>query len=271
MNHPPSDASEDAKCVARSVLDTFAEEPALEAVTINRAEQRISVATLGRADAEKLTRRVTEKVRAARENRACGLLDGGEDCATCEMPLSEAERKNIVIKREGAGITIARATCPTAPKFWRWRDLPFPKIVTRDIEFLEEAERIDEHINEWKPQLAAAILCGVFGLLAAFALPAQFKMFAFVAAYLAGGFYPAEEVWERLRKGTIDVHFLMLFVAAGAASIGAWAEGATLLFLFSLSGALEHFALGRTQKEIRSLFRDAPKFATAIDGQGREN
>ena len=55
------------------------------------------------------------------------------------------------------------------------------------------------------------------------------------------------------------MHFLMLFVAAGAASIGASGEGATLLFLFSFSGALEHYALGRTQKEIRSLFRDAPR------------
>ena len=62
----------------------------------------------------------------------------------------------------------------------------------------------------------------------------------------------------------------MLAVAVGAASIGAWAEGATLLFLFSLSGALEHYALGRTQKEIRSLFRDAPKTATVIDEQSRE-
>jgi Cd2+/Zn2+-exporting ATPase len=62
----------------------------------------------------------------------------------------------------------------------------------------------------------------------------------------------------------------MIFVAAGAASIGAWGEGATLLFLFSFSGALEHYALGRTQKEIRSLFRDAPKVATAIDDRGNE-
>src|SRR4051812_47087594 len=62
----------------------------------------------------------------------------------------------------------------------------------------------------------------------------------------------------------------MLFVAAGAATIGAWAEGATLLFLFSLSGALEHFALGRTQKEIHSLFREAPKVAVVLDEQSRE-
>src|SRR5947207_5172875 len=62
----------------------------------------------------------------------------------------------------------------------------------------------------------------------------------------------------------------MLAVAVGSASIGAWGEGSTLLFLFSLSGALEHFALGRTQREIRSLFREAPKVATVLDAQGHE-
>ena len=156
-------------------------------------------------------------------------------------------------------------TCPTAPTFWRWRDIPLPRVVPRDVEFLEHVGEIDE----WKLQLAAAILCGLFGI-AGFFSPAPFKIICYVAACLAGGFYPAEEVWERLKKRTIDVHFLMLFVAAGAASIGAWGEGATLLFLFSFSGALEHYALGRTQKEIRSLFRDAPKTATALDEQGRE-
>jgi Cd2+/Zn2+-exporting ATPase len=89
-------------------------------------------------------------------------------------------------------------------------------------------------------------------------------------SYLAGAWFPAEEVWERLQQRAIDVHFLMLAVAAGSASIGAWGEGATLLFLFSFSGALEHFALGRTQREIKSLFREAPKVATVLDERGRE-
>jgi Cd2+/Zn2+-exporting ATPase len=255
-------------CLARSVADTLAEEPALEAVTIDPAHRKISVATLGRADVEKLTQRLTEKfqsVQAAESGHVCTLLSGKSECSVCGSPLTEAERKKITIQHDDAGTTIARVTCPTAPKFWRWRDMPFPKVVPRDVEFLEHVDEIDE----WKTQLAAAVLCGVFGL-AGFFSPAPFKIFAYAAAYLAGGFYPAEEVWERLQKRTIDVHFLMLFVAGGAACIGAWAEGATLLFLFSLSGALEHFALGRTQKEIRSLFRDAPKTATVIDEQGRE-
>ncbi len=268
---PDKDAARRAgaeTCLARSVADTLAEEPALEAVTIDSAHRKISVATLGRADVEKLTQRLTEKFESVQKTDAgyaCTLLSGKSECAVCELPFSEAERKKFTIQHDDAGTTIARVTCPTAPKFWRWRDMPFPKIVPRDVEFLEHVEEIDE----WKPQLALAVLCGVFGL-AGFFSPVPFKLFAFAAAYLAGGFYPAEEVWERLRKRTIDVHFLMLFVAAGAAYIGAWVEGATLLFLFSLSGALEHFALGRTQKEIRSLFRDAPKTATVINEQGRE-
>ncbi len=266
------DRPEADPCLARSVVDTLAEEPTLEAVTIDRAQQKISVATLGRADVAKLTERITTRFQAAQAadaDRACSLLSGAGDCFSCDTPLSEAERKRITIQNDGPTTTIARITCPTAPKFWRWRDMPFPKVVPRDVEFLEHVGEIDE----WKTQLLAAILCGVFGLAGFFLGRLGFSTLAiasFVAACLAGGFYPAEEVWERLKKRTIDVHFLMLCVAAGAASIGAWAEGATLQFLFSLSGALEHYALGRTQKEIRSLFRDAPKVATVLDAQGNE-
>jgi Cd2+/Zn2+-exporting ATPase len=261
------------QCLARSVVDTLAEEPALEAVTIDRAQQKISVATLGRTDVARLTERITTKfqeARAADSGHVCSLLSGSGDCLSCHLPLSEAEQNKITILNNGPTTTIARMTCPTAPKFWRWRDIPFPKVVQRDVEFLESAEHIEEHINEWKMQLAAALLCGVLGLTARFLLTGHWPVAAYVFAYLAGGFYPAVEVWERLQKRTIDVHFLMIFVAAGAASIGAWGEGATLLFLFSFSGALEHYALGRTQKEIRSLFRDAPKVATAIDDRGNE-
>jgi Cd2+/Zn2+-exporting ATPase len=257
-------------CLVRSVADTLAGEPALEAVTIDRAQRKISVATLGRTDVGKITDRIKRDFETAQSVPAehrCRLLAGEEDCWSCESPLSEQERGRFTIKQDGDCTTLARVTCPTAPTFWRWWDiLPLPKVIQRDVELLESAQEIDE----WKRQLATAILCGVFGL-AGFFLPAPFRLYAYAAAYLTGGFYPAVEFWERLKKYSIDVHFLMLLVAAGAASIGAWGEGATLLFLFSISGALEHFALGRTQKEIRSLFREAPKTATLLDAQGNEH
>ena len=271
----PKPAGADATghpCVARSVVDTLAEEAGLEAVTIDPAQQKISVATLGRADVEKLTRRLTEKFQTAGqgdEPQGCTILKDGSDCSGCGHSLNELEQRKISIHREGASTTIARVTCPTAPKFWRWSDIPFPKIVPREVELPDD----DHGVDEWKPQLALAFLCGVLGLTAhsLFRVSPGWAEVVYALSFLAGGFFPAEEVWERLQQRALDVHFLMLAVAVGSASIGAWGEGATLLFLFSFSGALEHYALGRTQKEIRSLFRDAPKTAVMLDARGREH
>ena len=118
--------------------------------------------------------------------------------------------------------------------------------------------------------MVAAALCGALGLAGFFTGITSVSLALFVAAYVAGGWFTVHEVWERLQKGALDVHFLMLAVAAGSASIGAWSEGAMLLFLFSLSGALEHYAMGRTSREIRSLFKSAPKEAVVLDAQGHE-
>ena len=262
--------SEPARCLARSVVDAFKEDPSLEAVTIDRSRQTLSVATLGKTDVPQVTERIRQTIQRAQTDQGegtCQLLAGEGDCRTCAQPLSEAELRRITIQRQGGSTTIARVTCPTAPRFWRWRDIPWPKVVQRDVEFLEHADEVDE----WKPQLAAAVLCGVCAA-TAWAFRAQpFSLAGYLLAYLAGSWFTAQEIWERLQKRAIDVHFLMLAVALGSASIGAWGEGATLLFLFSLSGALEHFALGRTQREIRSLFREAPKVATVLDsGHERE-
>jgi len=255
-------------------VDTLAQEPALEAVTIDRAQQRISVATLGRADVANLTDRLTEKFHLAQETggESCGLLTGEGDCLSCETPLSGQERQRVVIEHKGGATTIARVTCPTAPTFWRWRDLPFPRFIQRDVE-LAEAE---EHIGKWKWQLLCAGLCAAIGLAAFFITPHDAKPslvgYVFYAlAYLAGSWFAAEELWERLREqGGLDVHFLMLAVAAGSAAVNQWNEGVILLFLFSFAGALEHYAMERTQREIRSLFRDAPKVATLVDAAGNE-
>jgi len=256
-------------CLTRSVLSALAQDPGLEAVTIDRVRKTISVATLGQADIGAVEARISDTLSAADAadpRHRCQLLAGEGDCLDCVRPIEEMDRQRITIRHEADSTTIARVTCPTAPKFWRWRDIPFPKIVQRDVEFLE-----DEHdVDEWKPQLAAAVLCDVSGLAGFLLKDPAWSVGAYVVAYLAGSWFTAQEVWERLRQRAIDVHFLMLAVAAGSASIGAWGEGAMLLFLFSFSGALEHYAFGRTQKEIKSLFREAPKNATVIDQAGRE-
>jgi len=72
-------------------------------------------------------------------------------------------------------------------------------------------------------------------------------------AFAAGGYSGLMGAWAEAKEGKLDIDFLMIAAAIGAAAIGEWEEGALLLFLFTLSGALEEFAMERTRKAIESL------------------
>lgn len=134
------------------------------------------------------------------------------------------------------------------------------------------------HEEEYKQALKLALLCGIATasgfvgelVIGGDALP-TFSLIAYLVAYAAGAWHAAQEVWELLRKRVLDIHFLMLCVAVGAAFIGHWWEGAMLLFLFSLSDALEDMSMARTEREIQSLFQATPKEATIVDEQGKES
>jgi Cd2+/Zn2+-exporting ATPase len=144
----------------------------------------------------------------------------------------------------------------------------FPKYAPREHDVFGSNE---EH-EEWRLMAALAAGCLIFGVLGllteAFLHSRSTATVLYLLAYLCGGWDAAGDAWERIRKGQLDVHFLMLAVAVGAGIIGAWREGALLLFLFSASGAMEHFAMGRTKKAIDALFRGAPKTARVLcDGR----
>ena len=144
----------------------------------------------------------------------------------------------------------------------------FPKYAAREHSPFGD----DEEHEEWRLMAALAAGCllfGVLGLLSEWLFHNKdAATVLYLLAYLCGGWDAAGDAWERIRKGQLDVHFLMLSVAVGAGIIGAWREGALLLFLFSASGAMEHFAMGRTKKAIDALFRGAPKTARVLrDGK----
>src|SRR5690349_94413 len=127
-------ASEPRHCLARSVANALAEDPSLEAVTIDRAQRTISVATLGRTDAPKVAERISatlERAQQTQAQRECTLLAGLGECLTCVHPLPDSQRQRITIRHDGDKTTIARVTCPTAPTFWRWSNIPWPKVVQR--------------------------------------------------------------------------------------------------------------------------------------------
>jgi Cd2+/Zn2+-exporting ATPase len=117
-----------------------------------------------------------------------------------------------------------------------------------------------------KSELIFAILCGVFllvgWLIETFAdLNEWISLGCYVAAYMFGGYYTVTEAIEKIRAGKFEIDFLMIVAAAGAASLGAWAEGALLLFLFSIGHALEGYAMGKAKRAIEALSELAPRTA----------
>ncbi|MUP47542.1 heavy metal translocating P-type ATPase, partial [Gramella sp. BOM4] len=115
-------------------------------------------------------------------------------------------------------------------------------------------------------ELIFAIICGVllgigFGLSFVDSVPQWVSLSLYIGAYFFGGFYTAKEAVETVAKGGFEIDFLMLVAAIGAAILGEWAEGALLLFLFSLGHALEHYAMNKARKSIAALAELAPKTA----------
>ncbi|HEY6229089.1 MAG TPA: heavy metal translocating P-type ATPase [Verrucomicrobiae bacterium] len=254
------------ECLLKVVGEAMKVEPSLEAVKVDHDRQAISIATLGRPRVHEIEETLSEKIAALQEekNGNCGLLRGEGSCGTCHPPDGLDTVKFLNVRKEGNTTTIARVSCPTSPTFWQWHKIAWPTFTTRRVHFPE-----DEHEHESRNELIAAGMCAVFGLIG-YSLNAPWSVAAYIIAYIAGGYFPAREVRESLQNRVLDVHFLMLAVALGGASIGAWGEGTMLLFLFSLSGALEHYAMGRTHKEISALFKIAPKNALVVDSNGLE-
>ncbi|MBE99692.1 heavy metal translocating P-type ATPase [Flavobacterium coralii] len=134
----------------------------------------------------------------------------------------------------------------------------------------------DEHggIFGANTELYFAIISGLllgtgYGLSFAEGLPSWVSNALYWGAYFFGGFFTLKEAIENIRKGVFEIDSLMLVAAAGAGILGEWAEGALLLFLFSLGHALEHYAMAKARKSIEALASLAPPVAL-VKRDGRE-
>lgn len=90
----------------------------------------------------------------------------------------------------------------------------------------------------------------------------------FLVAYVFGGYFTSLKALAMIRNRQFGIDMLMILAALGAAAVGEPREGALLMFLFSLSGTLETYAMGRTHASIRSLIAMTPREAEVMDARG---
>lgn len=119
----------------------------------------------------------------------------------------------------------------------------------------------------------ACAALGALGLLVhqlSFPAAGTLATVAFIGAYLTGGYFPARSTLGSLFDRRIGVDLLMIVAALGAAIVSDWLEGVVLLFLFSLSGTLEAFAMYRTTRSIEALVQLRPRHAYRVSTRSSE-
>ncbi|MBD2451931.1 heavy metal translocating P-type ATPase [Nostoc sp. FACHB-152] len=140
-----------------------------------------------------------------------------------------------------------------------------------------------QHLTKFTKEhtdIFAALICGLLLFFGWFALHLGWLGWAMLllsTAYVIGGYESAREgLTTLIKEKELDVDLLMIVAAVGAASLGLWRreyhliiDGAILILIFATSGALEGYAMRRTERSIRSLMSLTPDTARVLH-QGQE-
>ena len=115
-----------------------------------------------------------------------------------------------------------------------------------------------------RSQSLLTALCGAFLLLS---LVPHLQFVAYASICL-GSYFAVMSAAASIKHRRVDVNILMVLAAVGAVLVGRPQDAAALLFLFSLSGALEALAMAKTKSAISKLIQLRPTTALRIsDGE----
>jgi len=121
-------------------------------------------------------------------------------------------------------------------------------------------------------ELIAALFAGVLILIAWLLGNTQQEtasIIFYLLAFVIGGYAKAKEgLIETFKEKELNVELLMILAAIGSSIIGYWTEGAILIFIFAVSGALETYTMNKSKKEISSLMELQPDEALRLNNDG---
>ncbi len=254
------------------IMHAMAQQPALQRVRYDYTQDTVEVEyDTRRAEATEVQRSVEPLLQELGERiPTCAMRDPEvgvcEACPRIHQRGKQGRLNGFLFRAQfdGQVLTVERLQPPPADE----------QVLDRFIRRVKAIERpapLWRSRAFWEPVLTGLnllmILMGwLFHTLGAGTLSAA----AYVVAYLAGGYFGTLDSYQLLRERRIDVNLLMILAAIGAALVGEAAEGAILLFLFSLSNTLQSFALMRSRRAVRALMNLQPDLATRLTNEGEQ-
>ncbi|GAB4315223.1 MAG: hypothetical protein Kow0074_02690 [Candidatus Zixiibacteriota bacterium] len=252
----------DPKCVDL-LRETLNEHRGLTGASWNRQKNQIQLAYSAEKISDEAVRRIGEELnrRFSHRYRACRFDPKRGTCDGCSRAaLNGATETEYSIDFDDNHIVVESPNAPQLVKAYKQDidTIPPPPPQPQWQSWLKQ-----HHLVIWTSLAGVLILSG-------WIVESTGRETAghilYLLGYISGGWLAAKESFDGLREYRFDVNLLMTLAAIGAAILGRWAEGATLIFLFSLSNTLEHYALERTKNAVRALMNVRPSEARVIRG-----
>ncbi|MEH7384688.1 heavy metal translocating P-type ATPase [Bacillus sp. JJ1521] len=136
-----------------------------------------------------------------------------------------------------------------------------------NLKIRDEKEQRVEREPFWKQKENSKVYISAILLVVSWFLGEQFgeghilPMIGYASSILIGGYSLFITGLKNLSKLYFDMKTLMTIAIIGAALIGEWGEGATVVILFAISEALERYSMDKARRSIESLMDIAPKEA----------
>ncbi|MFA1711514.1 heavy metal translocating P-type ATPase [Peribacillus frigoritolerans] len=142
-----------------------------------------------------------------------------------------------------------------------------------NLKVRDEKEKKVEREPFWKQKENIKVYISALLLVVSWFLGKQYgeehmiPTIGYAASILIGGYSLFITGLKNLSRLRFDMNTLMTIAIIGAAFIGEWGEGATVVILFAISEALERYSMDKARQSIESLMDIAPKEALIRRGQ----
>ncbi len=196
-------------------------------------------------------------------------LDCEHDAAAIERGLSGSKGLiDLKVYPKAAKVSLTYDPAATSPDALRERldELGFPPQTGRTM---------PEQPKPWRnPKVVTSVASGLLlligWLISQGGAASGISLATYIAAILIGGYFFGREALEELiHERKVGIELLMAVAAIAATLLGESAEGAMLVFLYSISEAAEGYTEEKTRSAIRALMDLAPKMAL-VRRDGRE-
>ncbi|RWZ54521.1 cadmium-translocating P-type ATPase [Halobacillus fulvus] len=206
-----------------------------------------------------------EAERLDQDNNKQTYKIAGMDCSSCAMTIEKHLSKNPSVQEVRVNFSTGKMQIAHSST---------QREIIKEVQragFDASLDSVRENAADQKKRgVSTTTISGIFlalGFLGSFtSVPPTLITLFYAAAILVGGYKPARSAFYAVKSGSLDMNVLMASAAIGAALIGEWFEGATVVWLFALGNSLQNRSIERTRESIRSLINLTPSEATVKSG-----